>query len=130
MGFLREGVGMTFIEILLLVGPLAVVLGICAGLFFSPDSWKRKPNRIEKLSTQEIINLAKNDDDMQVIRGSIRELSGRGESLDFIKPRILDMSASANTVVRMTGSELLRDFFDVPANPQSPTKHRPSLTGA
>ena len=104
---------MGFVQVLLWVGPLAVVLGVVAGLCLSNTGKKCKP-RLDTLSTPEIRTLASTQDDLLVIRSAIRELSERGESLNFIKPRILDMSVNPNSVVSLTANELLKDFFNGP----------------
>ena len=102
---------MGFVQVLLWVGPLAVVLGVVAGLCLSNVGRKCKP-RLDSLSTPEIKALANTHNDMLVIRSAIKELSERGECLNFIKPRVLDMSANANSVVSLTANELLKDFFN------------------
>ena len=105
---------MGFVQVLLWAGPLAVVLGVATGLCFSKGRWRRKPHQMDKLSTQEIKSIARNQDDLQLLRASIKELSLRGENLNFIHAHVLDMSANTNSVIRITADEILKDFFNAP----------------
>ena len=102
---------MSFMSWLLLLGPLAVVVGVAIGQFSTTTSTRRKIRRIEQLSSDEIRDLLLNEVDVLTLRSGLHELERRKEMLDFIRPRLLDLAVNPNGVVQMGARALLKDYF-------------------
>ena len=102
---------MSFMSWLLFFGPLAVVVGVLIGQFSTTTSARRKIRRIEKLPSEEIRKLLLYEADIIAMRSGLRELGRRDEVLDFIKPRLLDLAAHPNSVVKIGAKALLKDYF-------------------